>query len=87
MGYRGPEVIRERNLAYGQRTGYGQSSDYFTLGVTTYILLTGKKPFPQRRDFTPNQQVNYVPYSMVTEAEGVFRPIQVREERRTSHGA
>ncbi|GMI14610.1 hypothetical protein TrLO_g7159 [Triparma laevis f. longispina] len=87
VGYRGPEVIRERNLAYGQRTGYGQSSDYFTLGVTTYILLTGKKPFPQRRDFTPNQQVNYVPYSMVTEAEGVFRPIQSPDPAKNSRNS
>ena len=62
VGYRGPEVIHERNLAYSERSGYGKSSDFFTLGVTAYVLLTGKKPFPQKRDFTPNQQVNYVPY-------------------------
>mmetsp|Transcript_848 Transcript_848/g.1531 ORF Transcript_848/g.1531 Transcript_848/m.1531 type:complete len:558 (-) Transcript_848:23-1696(-) len=49
-GYRAPEQVRERNIKYDQRGGYDETTDWFSLGTTCYVLLFGKKPFMSKTD-------------------------------------
>ena len=49
-GYRAPEQVRERNIKYNKRGGYDESTDWFSLGTTCYVLLCGKKPFKTKAE-------------------------------------
>mmetsp|Transcript_5142 Transcript_5142/g.7114 ORF Transcript_5142/g.7114 Transcript_5142/m.7114 type:complete len:600 (+) Transcript_5142:313-2112(+) len=44
-GYMAPEVVRLMSPADGPRKGYTKAVDYWSLGVTAYKLLTGRRPF------------------------------------------
>lgn len=44
-GYMAPEVVKLMSPADGPRKGYTKTVDYWSLGVTTYKLLTGRRPF------------------------------------------
>ena len=86
VGYRSPEVIRERNLRYCDRIGYDESSDWFSLGVTTYVLLAGKKPFHNRASYTKAYMDAYHPSSIASDVSNVM-PIQNHETNRNSSNA
>lgn len=48
------------------------------------MLATGKRPFPERKDFAQESLNNFVPYSVVTEAEGSYHPPQNPLEKKNS---
>lgn len=41
LNFRAPEVLKSKST----KKGYGAASDYFSLGVTIYVLVTGAFPF------------------------------------------
>lgn len=41
-----PQMLYQRALARETRTGYTYAVDYWALGVTVFVLLTGSLPFP-----------------------------------------
>jgi serine/threonine protein kinase len=49
-GYRPPEQVQERSLDYFSRNGYDERADWFSLGVCCYTMLTGRRPFPTKRE-------------------------------------
>ncbi len=49
-GYRPPEQVQERFLDYFSRIGYDERADWFSLGVCCYTMLTGRRPFPTRKE-------------------------------------
>lgn len=49
-GYRPPEQVQERYLDYYSRTGYDERADWFSLGVCCYTMLTGRRPFPTKKE-------------------------------------
>lgn len=49
-GYRPPEQVQERFLDYFSRNGYDERADWFSLGVCCYTMLTGRRPFPTRKE-------------------------------------
>lgn len=49
-GYRPPEQVQERYLDYSSRTGYDERADWFSLGVCCYTMLTGRRPFPTKKE-------------------------------------
>ena len=49
-GYRPPEQVQERFLDYFSRNGYDERADWFSLGVCCYTMLTGRRPFPTKRE-------------------------------------
>jgi len=48
-GYRPPEQVGERYVDYANRNGYDERVDYFSLGVTVFLMVCGQRPFPTRR--------------------------------------
>jgi serine/threonine protein kinase len=44
-GFMAPEIIKQKPLARPERTGYDEGVDWFALGVTSYMMLTGGIPF------------------------------------------
>eukprot|EP00520_Triparma_pacifica_P006311 CAMPEP_0118636896 /NCGR_PEP_ID=MMETSP0785-20121206/2871_1 /TAXON_ID=91992 /ORGANISM="Bolidomonas pacifica, Strain CCMP 1866" /LENGTH=783 /DNA_ID=CAMNT_0006528061 /DNA_START=154 /DNA_END=2501 /DNA_ORIENTATION=- len=44
-GFMAPEMVKGKPLARSDRSGYDQSVDWFALGVTVYMMLTGGVPF------------------------------------------
>jgi serine/threonine protein kinase len=68
VGYRPPEVVRERNLKYQDREGYDEASDWFSLGVTTYVLTCAKKPFQNKNNYTAAGMEVYEPTSLASDA-------------------
>jgi len=49
-GYRPPEQVGERYVDYANRNGYDERVDYFSLGVTVFLMVCGQRPFPTRRE-------------------------------------
>lgn len=49
-GYRPPEQVQERFLHYFSRNGYDERADWFALGVCCYTMLTGRRPFPTKKE-------------------------------------
>lgn len=49
-GYRPPEQVQERFLDYNSRNGYDERADWFSLGVCCYTMLTGRRPFPTKKE-------------------------------------
>ena len=49
-GYRPPEQLLERFVDYSFRSGYDERADWFSLGVCCYTMLTGKRPFPTKKE-------------------------------------
>jgi len=49
-GYRPPEQVQERFLDYFSRNGYDERADWFSLGVCCFTMLTGRRPFPTKRE-------------------------------------
>jgi serine/threonine protein kinase len=45
LGYMAPEVVVMMTQGRGERLGYTKAVDMWSLGITIYKLLTGKKPF------------------------------------------
>jgi len=48
-GYMAPEVVRLMSPSDGPKKGYTKTVDYWSLGVTCYKLLTGRRPFDNPR--------------------------------------
>lgn len=48
-GYRPPEQVGERYIDYANRNGYDERVDYFSLGVTVFIMVCGRRPFPTKK--------------------------------------
>jgi len=44
-GFMAPEIVEGKVLKRPNRRGYNESVDWFALGVTTYVMLTGGQPF------------------------------------------
>lgn len=51
-GFRPPEQVGERYVEYYRRNGYDEKADYFSLGVTTFTMVAGRRPFPSRKEST-----------------------------------
>eukprot|EP00804_Cyclotella_cryptica_P025056 CCRYP_016533-RA/>CCRYP_016533-RA protein AED:0.62 eAED:0.27 QI:0/0/0/0.75/0.33/0.75/4/0/540 len=51
-GFRPPEQVGERFVDYYRRSGYDEKADYFSLGVTTFTMVAGRRPFPSRKEIT-----------------------------------
>lgn len=49
-GYRPPEQVQERFLDYFSRCGYDERADWFSLGVCCFTMLTGRRPFPTKKE-------------------------------------
>ena len=49
-GYRPPEQVQERYTDYSSRTGYDERADWFALGVCCYTMVTGRRPFPTKKE-------------------------------------
>ncbi|KAL7549822.1 hypothetical protein ACHAWF_013084 [Thalassiosira exigua] len=64
-GYRPPEQVGERFVEYQSRSGYDERVDFFSLGVTAYTMVCGKRPFPTRK-------------MMMSEVTGVSSPSRTR---------
>ena len=54
-GYRPPEQVGERYVDYHNRSGYTEAVDYFSLGVTVFIMVAGQRPFPTRKQMIQSQ--------------------------------
>lgn len=50
-GYRPPEQVSQRFLDYFSRRGYDERADWFSLGVCCYTMLTGRRPFPNKKEY------------------------------------
>jgi len=48
FGYMAPEMVIMLNQSSSERRGYTNAVDWWSLGITTFKLLTGYKPFEQR---------------------------------------
>ena len=48
-GYRPPEQVQERYVDYDNRMGYDELVDHFALGVTVFLMVCGKRPFPTKK--------------------------------------
>mmetsp|Transcript_12480 Transcript_12480/g.26905 ORF Transcript_12480/g.26905 Transcript_12480/m.26905 type:complete len:305 (+) Transcript_12480:429-1343(+) len=55
-GYRPPEQVGERYLDYHNRSGYDERVDFFSLGVTLFTMVSGRRPFPTRRQMISCQE-------------------------------
>eukprot|EP00520_Triparma_pacifica_P003460 CAMPEP_0118635014 /NCGR_PEP_ID=MMETSP0785-20121206/1852_1 /TAXON_ID=91992 /ORGANISM="Bolidomonas pacifica, Strain CCMP 1866" /LENGTH=507 /DNA_ID=CAMNT_0006526023 /DNA_START=499 /DNA_END=2022 /DNA_ORIENTATION=- len=66
-GFRAPEQVRERSIKYNERRGYDETTDWFSLGTTCYMLLFGKKPFMSKSDIA--QVVSRGNYDALTKDE------------------
>ncbi|KAG5176087.1 hypothetical protein JKP88DRAFT_171710 [Tribonema minus] len=51
-GYMAPEVANMAGTPRSERAGYTRAVDWWSLGATTFKLLTGERPFtrPRKRD-------------------------------------
>ena len=49
-GYRPPEQVQGRYLDYHSRHGYDERADWFSLGVCSFTMLTGRRPFPTKKE-------------------------------------
>ena len=49
-GYRPPEQVQERYLDYFSRNGYDERADWFSLGVCCFTMITGRRPFPTKKE-------------------------------------
>ncbi|GMI47247.1 hypothetical protein TrCOL_g10536 [Triparma columacea] len=83
VGYRPPEVVRERNLMYMEREGYDESADWFSLGVTTYVLTCAKKPFQNKNNYTAETMEAYEPTSLASDAHEMV-PIKPNSNKKPS---
>ena len=62
-GYRPPEQVQERFLDYFSRSGYDERADWFSLGVCSFTMLTGHRPFPTKKELLKSDsQRNLPPY-------------------------
>lgn len=55
-GYRPPEQVGERYLDYRNRSGYDERVDFFSLGVTLFTMVCGRRPFPTRKQMLSRQE-------------------------------
>ena len=44
-GYMAPEIVEGKVLRRKERRGYNETVDWFALGVTVFVMLTGYQPF------------------------------------------
>mmetsp|Transcript_7704 Transcript_7704/g.15477 ORF Transcript_7704/g.15477 Transcript_7704/m.15477 type:complete len:668 (-) Transcript_7704:8910-10913(-) len=86
VGYRSPEVVRERNLKYSEREGYNEATDMFSLGVTTYVLTCAKKPFENKNNYTPETMDFYNPSSLAEDATTMV-PLPLNSTKKPSPAA
>lgn len=57
LAYIAPEVLQRKHTVHG--TGkYGKSADMWSLGIVTYIILTGRPPFHESSDLSTAQQLD-----------------------------
>lgn len=55
-GYRPPEQVQERYTDYSSRTGYDERADWFALGVCCYAMVTGRRPFPTKKELQRSER-------------------------------
>lgn len=55
-GYRPPEQVGERYVDYANRNGYDERVDFFSLGVTVFAMVCGRRPFPTKKQMMQSQQ-------------------------------
>ena len=55
-GYRPPEQVQERYTDYSSRTGYDERADWFALGVCCYTMVTGRRPFPTKKELQRSER-------------------------------
>ena len=49
-GFRPPEQVGQRYVDYFSRSGYDEKADFFSLGVTVFTMVAGKRPFPSKKE-------------------------------------
>lgn len=49
-GFRPPEQVGERYIDYSNRSGYDERADFFSLGVTVFTMVCGRRPFPSKKE-------------------------------------
>ena len=65
-GYRPPEQVQERYTDYSSRTGYDERADWFALGVCCYTMVTGRRPFPTKKELQRSERSLTVRKSSLT---------------------
>ena len=55
-GYRPPEQVQERYTDYSSRIGYDERADWFALGVCCYTMVTGRRPFPTKKELQRSER-------------------------------
>ncbi len=65
--YMAPEMVIMMNQSSAHRRGYTNAVDWWSLGITTFKLFTGYKPFEEKRN------------EMTEEGESLFKPAQKKE--------
>jgi len=74
VGYRSPEIVRERNLKYNERKGYDEAIDWFSLGVTAYVLSCAKKPFENKSNYSSETMGLFDPKTLASDAIEMVPP-------------
>lgn len=62
FGYMAPEMVILMNQSSSQRRGYTNAVDWWSLGITTFKLFTGYKPFEEKG------------YEMTEDGDSLFHP-------------
>ena len=56
-GFMAPEILEGKVLKRRDRRGYDETVDWFALGVTTFVMLTGGQPFSDEDPAHVSQEV------------------------------